>query len=194
MNALVQTVAPTIEPVSLEEAKWHLRVDNDDSDYIIEGLIKAGREHIEAVLNRALLTQTWAMYLEEFPDEDFIELPYPPLQGISSLVYTDYNGAATTWGAANYLTDIKSEPGRLVLAYGIDWPSATLYPMNPICITYSCGYSQTKIDDIPQSIKQAILIDVADMFESRETLTEKNITSIPAIMRLLAPYIVHRFK
>ncbi len=196
MNALIQTVAPTIEPVRLEEAKWHLRVDNDDSNYLIENLIKASREHIETVLNRALMTQTWVMYLEDWPsDSDYIELPYPPLQSVTSVVYTDYNESATTWTAATYYhVDTHSEPGRIVLRYGQDWPTATLSPNNPICITYVCGYTLSNIDDIPQSIKQAILIDVADMYENRETLTEKNITSIPAIMRLLAPYIVHRFK
>ena len=196
MNALIQTVAPTIEPVRLEEAKWHLRIDNDDSDYIIENLIKAGREHVEAILNRALMTQTWVMYLEDWPDDsDFIEIPYPPLQSVSSIIYTDTSGTPNTWVAATYYhVDTDSEPGRVILRYGAEWPSATLAPNNPIAITFVCGYSLSQIDDVPQSIKQAILIDVADMYENRETLTEKNITSIPAMMRLLAPYIVHRFK
>jgi len=262
MNALVQTVAPTAEPVSLEEAKWHLRIDTDDNDYIIEGLIKAAREHAEAVLNRALLSQTWCMYLEDWPDdEDYIEIPYPPLQSITSIIYTDYNGALNTWTVAtdstgdttlasatitgmtdtsdfdvgdivtvsagfptttlqiesktattivlnnvatstqanvtvttatNYLEDTKSEPGRVVLAYGADWPTATLYPMNPIAITYVCGYSQP--DDVPQSIKQAMMIDIADMYEQREGLSEKDLKVLPVVMRLLAPYMVHRFK
>lgn len=196
MNALIQTVAPAIEPVRLEEAKWHLRIDNDDSDYIIENLIKAAREHVEAILNRALMEQTWCMYLEDWPrDSDYIEIPYPPLQSISSIIYTDSGGTPNTWTAATYYhADTDSEPGRVVLRYGENWPTATLSPLNPIAITFVCGYSLSKIDDVPQSIKQAILIDVGDMFENRETLTEKNVNSIPTMMRLLAPHIVHRFK
>lgn len=194
MNALIQTVAPTAEPVTLEEVKWHLRIDTDDNDFILEGMIKAAREHIEAILNRGIISQTWCMYLEDWPDDsDFIEIPYPPLQSITSIIYTDYDGTATTWVAATYYhADTNSEPGRVILRYGADWPAATLSPLNPIAITYVAGYSD--LDSVPQSIKQAILLDVADLYENREGLSEKEMKSLPTLMRLLAPYIVSRFK
>lgn len=194
MNALIQTAGPTQEPVTLEEVKWHLRIDIDDNDFILEGLIKSAREHLEAVLNRAIMTQTWVMYLEDWPDDsDYIEIPYPPLQSVSSIIYTDYNESATTWTAATYYhVDIVSEPGRVILRYGQEWPTATLSPNNPIAITYVAGYAD--VDTVPQAIKQAVLIDIADMYEQREGLSEKNLVNLPVMMRLLAPYIIHRFK
>jgi len=83
--ALMISIHPTEEPIELSEAKTHLRVEIDDDDGLIQGMIKAARENCEAVTHRALITQTWKYYLDKWPDKDYIELPLPPLQSVSSL-------------------------------------------------------------------------------------------------------------
>jgi hypothetical protein len=84
--ALKIKTAPAIEPLSLDEAKLHLRIDSDDEDTYITSLIKAARCYAEQVLaSRSFITQTWELWLDAFPDKDFIELPMPPLQAAPSV-------------------------------------------------------------------------------------------------------------
>ena len=102
-SALRLTTPPAIEPLSLDDAKAQIRVDDDYSDSLITALISAVRRDVEAFLGRAMITQTWMMVLDEFPDgsgggrltNSFmshnlhayrkfreIEIPRPPLKAI----------------------------------------------------------------------------------------------------------------
>jgi len=61
---LKQTVAPALEPVSLTEAKLHLRIDTTAEDVLISSLIKAARQYCENYQRRAYITQTWELWLD----------------------------------------------------------------------------------------------------------------------------------
>lgn len=169
---------PASEPVSLDEAKAQLRVDGSDDDTFISGLIAAAREHVEQTARRALITQTWHLSLDGWPSCDEIELPKPPLQSVTSLIYKDSVGAQTTLPTANYIVDSDSQPGRVVLAYGQSWPSGTLYPANPIQVTYVAGYGAAS--DVPAWAKQAMKLIIGHWYENREeTITGTIIKGIP---------------
>lgn len=75
--------APTIEPITLAEAKLHLRVDSADDNTLITALIITARQLAEREVRRAFITQTWQMYLDSAKAE--IEIPKPPLQSIESI-------------------------------------------------------------------------------------------------------------
>src|SRR3990167_6456356 len=100
-------------PVTLTEAKAHLRYDLTTEDTLITTLIKVATEYAEKRLSRALITQTWDLYLKEFPPEDTIVLPFPPLQSITHVKYYDSNNTLQTWGSLNYDLDIIKEPGYI---------------------------------------------------------------------------------
>lgn len=159
---------PTVEPVSLAEAKTHLRVDIDDDDAYISGLIAAAREYLEGATRRAFLTQTWRLSLDAWPwPPAQIELPLPPLQAVNSIKYRDSDGTQTTVDSGDYIVDTDSEPGRIVLDYGESWPSETLYPANPIQIEFEAGYGDAATD-VPQYLRQAVLLLVGHWYENRE--------------------------
>lgn len=164
---LTRTVAPAVEPLSTAEAKNHLRVDTADDDILIDALIKAARERVEDLSHRALITQTWRYSLDAWPEGDVILLPRPPLVSVSQIQYLDTAGSPTTWASSNYIVDTDSEPGRVVLAYGISWPTETLYPSAPIQITYDAGYGAAG-SNVPQHLRQAILLLVGHWYENRE--------------------------
>jgi uncharacterized phiE125 gp8 family phage protein len=171
--------APASEPVTLAEAKAHLRVDISDDDTLIDGLIASARRYFEEAARRALITQTWRLSLDGWPSGDEIELPRPPLQSVTSVIYKDQDGNATTWAAANYIVDTDSEPGRIVLAYGQSWPTGVLYPANPIQITYKAGYGDAG-SSVPTQMKQAILLLIGHYYENREdTIAGTTIKAIP---------------
>ena len=137
-------------------------------DDLLTSLIQSAREHVEDITRRALLTQTWYAYLDEFPaDRDFIRLPFGNLQSVTSVKYKDSAGTETTMTVAtDYLVETNGEQcGRIVLPYGVSWPSATLWPSNPITIEFVCG---TAAASIKASIIAALKLLLADLWTNRE--------------------------
>lgn len=175
---LKQTAAPASEPVTTDEAKSHVRVDISDDDTLIDSLIASARDTIEKLARRALITQTWRLSLDNWPDGDAIELPRPPLQSVSSITYTESDGTVNTWDTSGYIVDTDSEPGRVVLAYGESWPSVTLYPAAAIKITFVAGYGD-EAGDVPEPWKQAIKLLVAHWYENREPIQAGKMEQIP---------------
>lgn len=191
---LVPVTAPATEPVSLGEAKAHLRVDISDDDALINNLIAAARRHIELTLcNRAFITQDWDYFLKEFPEGDTIEIPLPPLQSVTSLKYKDKDGVETILPTTEYIVDANATPGRVILAYGKSWPSFTPYPSNPVAIRFKAGYGAATA--VPEEIKQAIKILVGHLYEYRELVVIGTILhEIPfTVYNLVASYRIHNF-
>lgn len=171
MATWVRSVAPATEPVTTSEAKAHVRVDISDDDALIGTLITSAREYVEETARRSLVTQTWKLYLDRWPGVDYITLPRPPLQSVTSVKYTDKDGVQTTWANSNYLVDSDSEPGRIVLAYDVSWPDTVeLRPMNPIEVVFVAGYGAAAA--APQRWKQAILLLAGHWYENREATVD----------------------
>ena len=158
---------PALEPVTLNQVKTQLKIDLDDDafDEQIEPLIAAAREWCEGYQNRAYITQTLELALNDWPSCRNVRLPRPPLQSITSVSYTDAEEIAETWDAANYRMDDYSEPGRLIALSGAVWPSGGLSSTNPIRIRYVGGYGDNP-EDVPAKIKQAVLLLVCYWFEN----------------------------
>ncbi|MEW5921571.1 MAG: head-tail connector protein [Bacillota bacterium] len=172
--ALSLVTAPAVEPVDLASAKTHLRVDGTDEDVLITALITAAREYCEGFQNRACITQTWDLWLDSFPSEDYIRIPLPPLQSVASVKYYGTDNAEYTMAAADYFVDNKSEPGRLVLAYGKSWPSTTLRPVNGIVVRFTAGHGDAT--NVPQAIKQAMLLLIGHWYANREAVLTGSIS------------------
>jgi len=153
--------APTVEPVSTETAKLHLRVDGSADDTLIASYIKSAREKGEAVSRRAFITQTLEVILDAWPD-DLLSLPRPPLQSVTSVKYLDENGVEATW--TDYLVDIRSQPGRI---YFKSLPGASLYPSGAIAVRYVAGYGASAAA-VPEIIKQAMLSAISYWYELRD--------------------------
>jgi uncharacterized phiE125 gp8 family phage protein len=171
------TTAPSEEPVTLAEAKVHLKVEIDDDDALIDSLIATAREQVEDWTRRAIMTQTWDYFLDAFPSCNYITLPFgnlqpdvagpvPPAYALS-ITYRDSAGTVTTMVAGtDYLVEPNGDQhGRIVLPYGMTWPSVALYPSNPIAIRFNCGWADAA--DVPAKIKAAIKILCSEMYENR---------------------------
>ena len=164
----------------------------DDDDYI-DGLIVAAREHVENYLNRKLITQTWYAYLNAFPSDNFITLPFGSLQSITSIKYTDTDESQSTFSTDDYAADTYSQLGRAVLDYGSTWPTTALWPNNPIVIEFVCGYGDARTD-VPQAIRSAMKLVISDLYENRESKIVGTIsTENKTVNRLLASYRLFKF-
>jgi uncharacterized phiE125 gp8 family phage protein len=159
-------------------------------DDLLNAIRYAAIEHVENITGRKLLTQTWEYYLDEFPDDDFIKLPWGNLQSITSIIYKDSDGTETTMTVTTeYLAELNAEGiGRVVLPYDVSWPDFTAYPSKPITIKFVCGWTTAEL--VPYAIKVALKMICADMYENREgrVLTSFNYQENKAVQALLASY------
>jgi len=158
-------------------------------DSLLSALITAARQHVEDFTRRALITQTWKMFFDDWPDGNYIELPLGKLQSVDSVKYKDSDEDETEFTSTYYLVDTDSILGRVVLGYGESWPSTTLSPKNPIYVQFTCGYGNAA-SDVPQAIRTAIKMLAAHLYENREiTVVGQAIDEVPfAVEHLLWPY------
>jgi len=189
MPKTVLVTKPSMLPVLLADVKSHLNVDWDDDDFLIEGYILAAVDQVENILNRKLITQTWKVLCETWPEEYF-SIPFGKLQSVTHVKYKDTSAVESTLAATEYISDIDSDPGRVVLGYNKLWPTTELYPSNPITIQFVCGYGD--IDDVPYPIKSAIMLMAGDFYAHRESIivgSGQMVSEIPGyIMNLLGSY------
>ena len=160
-------------------------------DSLLAALITAAREHVEDVTGRKLLTQTWDYSLDAWPRGDCIKLPFGNLQNAAGtapvVTWKDDDGAVTALTVdTDYLVETNGEgPGRIVLPYGVTWPSGTLYPSNPINIRFVCGWTAAAL--IPSKIVAAVKMIAADLYEQRgEPVVGQTVVENKVVDRLLA--------
>lgn len=197
--ALVLSNAPSVEPLSTTEGKAQSRVLISADDTLIASYVKAARMHVENILNRALITQTWDYYLDQFPfggDWRFssvINVPKGQLQSVTSITYDDTNGDNQTLSSSLYEVDTKTDPARIVPAFGETWPVVQGQP-NGVKIILVMGYGDAG-SDVPEDIRQAMRFIMAHYYENREAVvTGTQVNKIPdAAEVLLEPYKIRRF-
>jgi uncharacterized phiE125 gp8 family phage protein len=186
-----RTVDAASEPVTLAEAKRHLRetLVDTDNDTDISALIKAARLACEERLQRTLITTTWQLTLDAFPEA--IKVPMPRLIAVSSLAYLDSAGASQVLDPADYLVDALSEPGYIVPGVDLAWPS-TQARINAVTVTYTAGYGATAAS-VPEPLKQWIKLAVGDMYERRSRSAEQPALAQDFVDALLDPYRIYGF-
>lgn len=173
---------PATEPVTLAEAKLHLRVDGTDEDALITRLISAAREQAEQELDRSVAPQTLQLMLDAFP-AGAIRLPRGPVISVTSLQYVDEAGVLQTVGGANYALDDAQIDAWLLPAYGFDWP-ATRDEANAVRVTYTAGWASC-----PAAVQQWVLLAVGTLYASREADTDR-----PALPQGFARALLDRYR
>ena len=171
-RSLTRQTAPAVEPVTLSEAKAHLRVDTDTDDTYITGLIRAAREWVEEYLDRTLVHTQWVMRFDRFPPDGThdVELPRPPMvaSGTATTVtlsYTLEDGTTATYGTASFRVDRASTPGAVKTNYAGTWPPHR-QDDNAISVTWWGGYGPSG-SDVPQGVKNAMLLYIHELYEKR---------------------------
>jgi hypothetical protein len=176
----------TLEPITLAEARLHLRQTDTAEDTLIVRLISAARRMCERETWRAFLHSTWDYTLDQWPGWSEwrsgawsgvgpghwgfrnkgldVHIPNPPLVSVSSVSYVDGAGSTTTLASSGYLVTAGT-PGSISPAYGTRWPFGRSQP-GAITIRYVAGYGPTA-DAVPDDAKVAILMLVAHMYDNR---------------------------
>ena len=193
-SRLKLTLEPQAEPLTLDEAKAHLRLDTTDDDDLIRALIRTARTMCEAFTGRALIHQGYSLFLDHWPQGDIgmswsivcdgneitkfpmeVELPKPPLTTVTKINIFDANDVASIFSPASYYTDTASIPGRITLRDGapIPTPGRT---RNGIEIQYTAGYGVSS-SSLPAPLVHGIKLLLAALYENRGDTAEDMLKS-----------------
>ncbi|ORE90200.1 hypothetical protein ATO13_23231 [Stappia sp. 22II-S9-Z10] len=182
--------APAAAPVSLDEAKLHLRVDHDDEDALISALIDAATQHLDGVdgiLGRALMSQTWEVDATCWRSGAFRLRP-DPVQSIVSAKVVAPDGGETVVDVDTFRLDATRGMWRPLT--GISFPDLPTRD-HQFLIRFTAGYGDDP-EDVPAPIRQAILLLVGAWYENREeTVVGVMVSALPsavAARALLSPY------
>lgn len=184
MSSLLLT-PPAGEPVTLADVKAFLRVETGDEDDIIAALTTSARMHVEAHTRRALMTQTWRLARDTWPEEGRIAVVPAPLQSLAAARVYDADGTVQSIDAQVFVLDLAGSslvftpwslpaPGRAAAGIELD-----------VVVGYGDGSA------VPEPLKQAIRLLVAHWYEHRALVTDRSTVALPqTVAALLAPYRV----
>jgi uncharacterized phiE125 gp8 family phage protein len=188
MSSILLT-PPAAEPVTLAEAKAHLRVAHDDDDAVITALIAGARIHIEAQTRRALITQTWRLSHDLWPpDGRLAVVPVPVKQILAARVY-DQDGAPQAVDTQAFTLDKAAAPAIIAFApWSLPGPGR---PVAGVEIDVEAGYGDAGAD-VPQPLRQAIKVLLARWYENRGLIAiGQTVAVLPAtVAAIIAPYRV----
>lgn len=202
-GGMLHPVTPPAEtPVSLVEARAHLRLDatggpppTHPDDAIVTALIAAATGHLDGrdgILGRALVTQQWRLALPAFPERDGpVMLPLPPLQTVQGIEYDTPAGVTETLDPLGYETVTGDWGAGLVrLVDGRRWP-ITRRITDAVRVTFTAGYGAASA--VPAALKAAILLHVGVLYENREATSAASTTQVAVPFghqALVSPYRV----
>jgi uncharacterized phiE125 gp8 family phage protein len=161
---LTLNTAAASTPVTLAEAKAHLRVDGSDEDDLITALVEAATSAVEEETGRALVTQTWDYAVAQPSGK--VYLPLHPVASVSTLTYYDTADSAQTLTVSDYYLFKGPDKAWLEPKDNVDWPEMK-DRADALTVTFVAGQA---VADVPQALKQAVLLLVAHWFEHREAV------------------------
>ncbi|MEY9674544.1 head-tail connector protein [Bradyrhizobium elkanii] len=167
---MLRTVqAATAYPITLDEAKAHLRVDHNDEDDTIQGMIVAATIAAQNECQRRFVTQTVEWVLQHWCGGRIV-LPIAPVakDGIVSITYTDLAGVEQTLPTEQYVVQTLGYTVRIIPPMGSIWPLVKRDAPEPIVIQFKVG---TAVDQIEANVKAAIKLTLGHLYENRENVT-----------------------
>jgi uncharacterized phiE125 gp8 family phage protein len=170
MNSrLTIAVAPLELPVTVVEAREHVKESSTTRDAEILRLIYAATDFAEQYTGRAFISQTFDYVLDGFPYESEIRLPRSPLISVTSLKYRDTANVEQTWATSNYEVDNDEWEPRVVLGDGKSWPD-TFVRHDAVTVKFVAGYGGAA--KVPYAIQTAILFHVEAHYDRDERSME----------------------
>lgn len=177
--------APSLEPVSLADAKAWMRIDSNDEDQLLSALIASARMTLEAYTRRFFVTQSWRMRLDRWPAQTLrrktLAVPFAPFRNVAAIRVFDSEDAAQTLAAETYRVAAARDAGRIVF---LEAPPEPGRAYDAVEIDLFAGYGDAA-EDTPEPLRRAILALVAHWHENRGD-GEDIAAPLPTLVRALA--------
>lgn len=191
-NRLTRITAPPEKPLTLDEARAHLRVETTLEDDLILRLIDTATSMVDGPhgIGIAMVDQQWELKLDYFPP--VIRIPLHPVRTVDAIEYVDDAGSTQTLAASRYQSDTNSNPARIMPAYNELWPTIR-WQFNAVTVRFTAGYAPDGQDNranIPQDLRSAMLLLVGHLYNNREAVVlNATATELPlAVDHILNQY------
>lgn len=134
-----------------------------------ERTIRAAQRRIDGPRGAgvALLTATWRMSLDRWPDEYAI-IPLGPTQSIESITFQDTAYNVVTLDPSQYRYDLDQDPVLIVRTINVAWPELGIVP-GAVKITFKAGFGDTAAD-VPEDLQHAVLLLVSHWYNHRDAV------------------------
>ncbi len=171
MYGLTTTTGPAEEPVTLDRAKVHLRVDHNEDDDLITDWIKAARELSETHTGKRWIEQDLVLSLPQWccgeGDEcGVLRLPVQPVSEVESVKYYATDGTLTTLTVdTDYQLWLDHFPPLIAAAPAKVWPTLQAGRMKAVVIEFTAGFPSAA--EVPAAAKSAILLCLGYWYENR---------------------------
>ena len=188
MYRSLKVVTPSGVPLfTTAEAKDFLKVDTTADDTLIDNLVLAATESCQIYTNQYFFKTVVEQYSDTWVN--IYTLYKSPVSSITHIKYYDSDDTEQTLSSSNYILDDVSKPARIGLAVDATLPDLA-DRINAVHVNYSVGYGTTSAD-VPQGIKQAVLLTLGNWYENRQTvITGRTATELP----LSSQYLLDQYK
>jgi len=182
---LLRTVEPSVEPVSVAEARGFLRISGTAEDELLAGLIRAARDDVERSTGMALIDQCWRLAVDTLPGNDMLSLPRCPVREILSVTAFGSEGEAELIDPGDLQADLASRPARLLF---LKRPVSTRV-LNGLEVDFRAGFGEAGTD-VPDLLRRAIIVLVAHWYEFRGSFgpADQPVSFPPQYERMIAHY------
>lgn len=189
MITAVRITTPPVEgPVSLAEAKLHLRVDLDAEDDLVAALLDAAQGLAGDASGLAWVDTDYEVVLDGLPIDGVFRLPRGPIQAVDSITYRDADGVSIELGSSTYRAVLGTN--LIVRAEGADWPTTSSRP-DAVTVAYTAGFGASAAA-VPARAKAAVKLLLGHLYEHRgDDLRSSEFP--PAVQALLASIGGHRY-
>ncbi|MDW9877330.1 hypothetical protein GOA90_08745 [Sinorhizobium meliloti] len=179
------------KPVSLEEARAHLRVDVDDENTLITALIDAATSYLDGwsgVLGRCLINQVWMQSFSDWPDCRSVRLPFPDVSAATVKFFDADNVEQTV--SASLFERFEDERGTIIrFRDEFTYPTVFDDRRDGVRVEFTAGYGASATD-VPTAVRHAMLLMIGHWYENRESVVIGNAPeALPlAFDALVAPF------
>lgn len=171
--------AAAAEAVSTTEAKTWMGIASSSHDTLVANLVKAATQKIETDYDCAIITQTWDIKMDDFPNACYpqnpdadINLFMYPVASITSISYLDGAGDTQTLSTDVYgLDNPTGSPAKVYLKNGQEWPEVLDQP-NSVTLRLVCGYGASA-SNVPDPIRLAIQLMAKFYYDNPEDMYRK---------------------
>lgn len=154
---------PTLDVITITEAKQHLKVDHDDEDTLLSLYVKGCVKCAEDYRQSAIMSTQYELWTDQFYSP--ISLQKHPVSAINSVKYYDEDNTLQTVSSSDYILQYFKQPCALEFTEDFDYPDVHSRQF-PVVVNFNAGYLAAS--SVPATIKLGILNQLGNQFEFRQ--------------------------